>query len=157
MRKESKEMIGRILTVVGVVGIICVILGKIRLATASWLGYARFEWFPKDILFLIGAILLVFVGLVILGRWDKRTVIKDEQGIHPIIYGGIITVVGDLMLIGIPLLLLITNPPVEPSEAREKILILSCLLGLFLGAALRYLGLIVGIIWEIARWFKRRK
>jgi hypothetical protein len=157
MRKESKEMIGRILTVVGVVGIICVILGMIRLATASWWGYARFEWFPRDILFLIGAILLVFMGLAILCGWDKKTVIKDEHGIHPIIYGGIITVVGDLILIGIPLLLLITNPPVEPSEAREKILILSCLLGLFLGAALRYLGLIVGIIWEIARWFKRRK
>lgn len=31
------------------------------------------------------------------------------------------------------------------------------LLGLFLGAALRYLGLIVGVIWETTRGFKRRK
>lgn len=95
------------------------------------------------------------MGLAILGGWDKKAVIKDEHGIHPIIYGGILTVVGDLLLLVIPLLLLITNPPVEPSGARETILLMSCLLGLLLGAALRYLGLLVGIIGEIARWFKR--
>lgn len=154
MRKESKEMIGRILTVIGVVGIICVFLGTIKVAT---FGYERFEGFQMDILFPIGAILLVFAGLAILGGLDKKAVIKDEHGIHPIIYGGIITVAGDLMLTVIPLLLLITNPPVEPSGARETILLLSCLLGLLLGAALRYLGLVGGVIWEIARWFKRRK
>ena len=159
MRKESKEMIGRILTVVGVVGMIRVVLVTIGSAFPSWFGYEYdlLEVLQVDIVFLICVVLLVFVGLAILGGWDKNAVIKDEHGIHPIIYGGIITVVGLLMVTGIVLLLLITNPPVEPSGARETILLISCLFGLMLATVLIYLGLIIGVIWEIARWFKRRK
>ena len=88
MRKETKEMIGRILVVVGAVTLISSIIEpSISLFTPS-----------LHIIFPIGQITALLLGMSILGEEGKRTLIKSEHKLQPMVIGGVIAMIG--LLIG---------------------------------------------------------
>jgi hypothetical protein len=143
MRIETKEMIGRVLVVVGVVTLISSIIEMAIL----WLTPGLHIIFP------IGEIFVMLVGLAILGEEGKKTLIRSEGKLQPMVIGGIIAIIG--LIIGtIAQIVVILYFPEEPVFTSYLLVVLG---GLLLGETLYKLGFIVGIGWEVMRWYQKRR
>ena len=99
----------------------------------------------------------LMLGLAILGVDGKKTLIKSEHKLQPMVIGGIIAMIGLLIGAIAQVVEILYFPGWDTMQVALSSYLFMVLGGLLVGEAIYKLGFIIGIGWEVLRWYQKRR